>query len=36
MITQVTTYYKEIEDLLEIQKYMNYNSILTQRASLES
>ena len=35
LLNQITVYFKDMEDLLEVQKYMSYNALLTHRGNLE-
>jgi hypothetical protein len=36
VLEEVTAYFREIEDVLEVQKYLSYNAILNQRAAAEA
>jgi predicted Co/Zn/Cd cation transporter (cation efflux family) len=33
---EITRYYREIEDIIEIQKYTTYNAVLGQRSAIEA
>jgi predicted Co/Zn/Cd cation transporter (cation efflux family) len=34
LMEEITRYYREIEDIIEVQKYTTYNAVLGQRSAI--